>query len=179
MTRRRIFKGSGRSEREAEALLQHLFVVEALSPSAVIWLVSPWVSDIEVIDNRASSFRGIEPSWPHRRLRLSEVLAYLAQRGTDVVVATRADERTDAFRRRLDAAAAALGVAARIEHAIDLDEEQHTKGLLGDGYFLSGSMNFTVRGVQINDEQLTLSLDDHEVSQARMNFRDRYGPSRR
>jgi hypothetical protein len=175
MSRRRIFKGTGRSEREVEHLLQHLFVVEALAPSDRLWLVSPWITDLEIIDNRASSFRGVEPAWPHRWIRLSELLASLAQRGTRIVVATRADEHNESFRRRLEAAAVAVGAGHRIANVIDAEDEQHTKGLLGDGYFLSGSMNLTVRGVHINDEQVTLSLDENEVAQARINFRDCYG----
>ncbi|WP_157591757.1 phospholipase D-like domain-containing protein DpdK [Solirubrobacter soli] len=175
MTRRRIFKGGGRSEREVETVLQNLFVIEALAPSSALWLISPWVTDLEVIDNRSSSFRGIEPLWPHRRLRLTEVLSYLAQRGTEVVVATRADGHNDAFHRRLEASSLALGAADRVRIVVDRGDEQHEKGLLGDGFFLSGSMNFTVRGVRLNDEHVTLSLDEDDVAAARINIRARYG----
>lgn len=175
---RRIFKGTGRAEREVEVLLQNLFVIEALRPSRVLWLVSPWITDIEVVDNRSAGFGGVEPLWPQRRLRLSEVLASIAQHGTEVVVATRADTHNDAFRERLTAAAGALAAGDRVRHVIDADEEQHEKGLLGDGFFLSGSMNFTVRGVHLNDEVVTVSVDEAEVAQARLNFRHRYGGGR-
>ena len=175
MTRRRLFKGTGRSEREVEALLQNLFAIEAIRPSAALWLVSPWVTDIEIVDNRSSSYRGIEPTWPHRHLRVTELLAYLARRGTRVTVATRSDDHNTVFHRRLEAAAMALGVANRVRIVIDEEDQQHEKGLLGDDYFLSGSMNLTVRGVRFNDEQLTLSLDTDEVAQARINMRARYG----
>ena len=33
-------------------LLQMLFLSELLAPSRCLWLVSPWISDIPVIDNR-------------------------------------------------------------------------------------------------------------------------------
>jgi hypothetical protein len=75
----------------------------------------------------------------------------------------------------LEAAAVAVGAGHRVANVIDRTDEQHTKGLLGDGYFVSGSMNLTVRGVYINDEQVTLTIDEHEVAQARINFRDHYG----
>jgi len=175
MDRRRIFKGSGRSEREVEVLLQNLLVTEALVPSESLWLISPWVTDIEVVDNRAAGFAGIEPLWPQRWLRLSEILASLAQRGTSIVVATRSDEHNLPFHRRLNAAAAAVGSSELIRIVIDESDEQHEKGLLGDGFFLSGSMNFTVRGVRLNDEVVTVTLDPDEIAQARINMRDRYG----
>lgn len=175
MIRRRIFKGSGRSEREVEVLLQNLLVMEALVPSASLWLVSPWVTDIEVVDNRAAGFAGIEPLWPQRRLRLSEVLASLAQRGTEIVIATRSDEHNQLFHRRMSAASAAVGAADRVRIVIDEHDEQHEKGLLSDGFFLSGSMNFTVRGIRLNDEVVSITLDPDEISQARINMRDRYG----
>jgi phosphatidylserine/phosphatidylglycerophosphate/cardiolipin synthase-like enzyme len=46
----------------------------------------------------------------------------------------------------------ALDVAVRFHIA----EELHTKGILGDGYYLAGSMNFTYNGITVNEEALNL-----------------------
>lgn len=53
MMRRTIFKTQHVAAREIEVLVQNLLVLEMLAPSQDLWVVSAWVSDIEVIDNRA------------------------------------------------------------------------------------------------------------------------------
>ncbi len=173
--RRRIFKGSGRSEREVLVVLQNLLVAECLFPADDLYLVSPWVSDISVVDNRAGGFDSVESLWPHRWLRLSEILCFIARTGTRVVVATRSDEHNRTFERRLRDVAADTGVTEGLKVVIDPDDEQHEKGLLGSGYFVNGSMNFTQRGVHLNDEILSITTDPDEVAQARLNFRSLYG----
>ncbi|MBN3959439.1 phospholipase D-like domain-containing protein DpdK [Nostoc sp. NMS8] len=70
------------SSRQIPDLLQTIFVAELIIPSQCVWLVSPWISDIPVIDNTANTFLCLEPSWSRSRIRLSQVLATLAERGT-------------------------------------------------------------------------------------------------
>lgn len=172
--RRTIFKTQHVAAREIEVLVQNLLVLEMLAPSQDLWVVSAWVSDIEVIDNRAGGFSAIEPLWPNRWIRLSEVLACLAQRGTRVVLAVRSDEHNLAFRRRLTTAAQESAVEDRIRIEVDDADEQHEKGLLGDDFFLSGSMNFTVRGLRVNGEVISLTRDPDEVAAARLSLRERF-----
>lgn len=172
--RRTIFKAQDVAARELEVLVQNLLVLEILAPSQDLWVVSPWVSDIEVIDNRAAGFSAVEPLWPNRWIRLSEVIISLAQRGAHVVVAVRSDEHNLAFRRRLTAAAQDAAVEERIRIEVDDADEQHEKGLLGDDFFLSGSMNFTVRGLHVNGEIISLTRDPDEVAAARISLRERF-----
>ena len=77
------------SPRQIPELLQTVFVAELLIPSRCLWLVSPWVSDIPIIDNTANNFLALEPSWSRSRIRLSQVLLTLAEKGTTIHVATR------------------------------------------------------------------------------------------
>ena len=51
----------------------------------------------------------------------------------------------------------------------------HEKGLLGDDYYLSGSMNFTENGIRLNDEAVKYELSPEAVAQARVSFRQQYG----
>lgn len=175
---RTIFKKG--ASHAVPGLLQTLFAAELINPSDCIWLVSPWVSDIEILDNRTHAFRHLEPSWPRGSVRLSDVLASLLERGTTVHVATRPvrpwigdlgrhnDRFLEELMRRVPAAA---------HLSIHRQEESnlHTKGLLGNKFFLSGSMNFTYNGVTVNDEQVRLTLDPSEVAQAHLEFKDRWG----
>ncbi len=48
-----------------------------MTPSRCLWLVSPCISDIPVIDNNANTFLCLEPSWTRTRIRLSQLLATL------------------------------------------------------------------------------------------------------
>jgi phosphatidylserine/phosphatidylglycerophosphate/cardiolipin synthase-like enzyme len=72
----------------------------------------------------------------------------------------------------------AARTAARSDSLIlrqDDEELLHTKGLVGDDYFLSGSMNFTESGIRLNEESIRLELDPEAVAQARLDFRQTYG----
>src|SRR4051794_25409881 len=84
-----IHKSSWRCQNEVRELLQAVFVGELLAPSICIWLVSPWVSDIPIIDNRAGAFDALDSTWGPRQVRLLEILQRCLAVGTAVVVATR------------------------------------------------------------------------------------------
>ena len=89
------------SARQVPDLLQVVFTAELLCPSGCLWLVSPWVSDIPVIDNRSNGFLSLEPSWARTQVGLSQVLGKLLELGTTVHIATRPDDHNDAFLDRM------------------------------------------------------------------------------
>src|SRR5690242_14504935 len=78
-------------DRQLADLLQMVFGAEFILPSRCLWLVSAWVTDVPVLDNRTGAFSSVEPRWPRAQVRLSRVLLALAERGTTVHVATRPD----------------------------------------------------------------------------------------
>lgn len=170
-----IFKSRGAQARELQALLQTIFACESLEPSDELWLVSPWVSDIGVLDNRTGGFSGLEPAWGRRWILLTEVLQLLLREGSAVWVVTRALDSNRRFRRRLEDAARDVGATDRLTLVWDETELVHEKGLLGRGYCISGSMNFTESGVRINDEAVRYSVREDEVADFRMHFHRRYG----
>src|SRR4051812_5201056 len=94
-----IRKSRARSTREAADLLGSIFAAELIQPSHCLWLVSPWISDIAIIDNTTNSFEAVRSFGP-RPVRLSEVLATLAGLGTTVVIGTTADATNKPFRQR-------------------------------------------------------------------------------
>jgi hypothetical protein len=85
------------SSRQVPDLLQAIFVAELLTPSKCIWLVSPWISDIQVVDNTSNSFICLEPSRSRSRILLSQILSTLTQRGTIIHIATRPDKHNHSF----------------------------------------------------------------------------------
>ena len=54
-------------------------------------------------------------------------------------------------------------------------DELHTKGILGDDYQITGSMNFTFNGVRKNDELIHFDTDPDLNAQLRLEFEQFYG----
>ena len=162
-----IRKSTRNASRDAANLLSALMVAECLSPSAEIWLVSPWISDIVVIDNRGSTFSSLLPDVGEREVRLGECLARLAALGTRITIAARPDELNARFFR-----AVSLDQSDRIlmRHEPDL----HEKTLVGDDYLVHGSMNFTYRGITANEEHVTFTCEEERVARARAELRARW-----
>ena len=68
-------------------MLETLFVAELASPSRCLWIVSPWISDVPLIDNSTGHYDFFSGSdW--KTIYLSEVLVELCSRGSQIVVAT-------------------------------------------------------------------------------------------
>lgn len=157
--------------RQVPDLLQNIFVAELLCPSPCVWLISPWISDIPVIDNRANGFLEFEPKWVRNQITLSQVLLRLLEFGTTIHIATRPDDHNLAFLDRMRRSAEPEGLPLRV-HSV---EELHEKGILGDGFYLSGSMNFTFNGITLNEEAVQFSVDPMVVAENRIIFARRWG----
>lgn len=158
------------SHRATLELLRSLFAAELLRPSKRLWIVSPWVSDIPLIDNTARQFSTLCPEWPAGHIRLSAVLLALMDRGAEVIVVTNEDAHNRELSERLRA------LVDPEVHRLRLIErkELHEKGILGDHFTLNGSMNFTYNGVFINDENLVYRCDPASVEERRLKLENRW-----
>ncbi len=173
--RTRTLRTSALSSREELAdALQSLFISELLDPSQPLWIVTPWISDVVILDNRAGRFTGLLPSLPQRTIRLTEVLIAHVERGGSIVVACRPDEHNRGFVEELKARAADEGVSDKItcRYAADL----HEKGLLTGHVLLSGSMNLTYNGMRRLEESILVTDDTDAVARARHAYEDRWLP---
>lgn len=159
------------SARQVPDLLQVIFAAELVCPSECLWLVSPWVSDIPVVDNRTNGFSALEPKWARTHVSLSQMLGRLLELGTTVHIATRPDDHNEAFLSRMRRIAEPDGLPLHLHTA----EELHEKGILGDGYYLSGSMNFTFSGISLNEEAVHYSVDPAFVAENRILIAGRWG----
>ncbi|NJC70845.1 phosphatidylserine/phosphatidylglycerophosphate/cardiolipin synthase family protein [Planosporangium thailandense] len=169
-----IRKSTAQSAGEVLDLLGALFSAELVSSSRCLWLVSPWISDVDIIDNSAGTYPALTRHG-RRRIRLAEILVTLAAEGTRVVVATTSDGHNDTFRRRLTLLAGDLRVGEKINVVVDTTRSLHTKALTGDDYALVGSMNITHNGIHLREEYVELRTEPDFVAQARMDAFDRYG----
>ena len=164
---------SRNSCRQIPDLLQMIFMSELLCPSKCIWIVSPWISNIQSIDNSANQFITLEPNWARRKIRFAEVLAKILSQGATVHVATRDDEMNQHFINTL------LNLAPEQNPPyIQTAAKLHEKGILGDCYYLNGSMNFTFYGISINQEAIYYDTNPEVVAENRMIMANRWGAER-
>jgi hypothetical protein len=172
VSHRQILRTHSGSRQQIRDLLESLFTAELLSPSPRVYLISAWVRDIQVMDNRSGSYRGIDPAWGQRTLRLAEILTILVGRGSELVLATRKEQGNEAFVKRF---IRNLGESDRERVKVLFRPELHVKGLLGHGYAITGSMNFTNNGVENNEELLTYETDSQKLAELRVEFEQAYG----
>lgn len=173
MTSRLIHKSSWHCRHEARELLQGIFTAELVVPSECLWIVSPWISNVPIFDNEAQSFQPPETTWGRGTIRLGDVLRELARRGSKLVIATRPDAQNESF---LEDLSRSLDEAGCIDRLVaHRDAQLHEKGIVGDAFYLSGSMNLTWNGIEILEEALTYVTDAETVATKRLQCRKRWG----
>ena len=166
---RRIFKSAVTSQNLIRELLQLMLLGELMAPGGQrVWFVSPWISNIAILDNRAGGFNSVNPEWGARQIRLVEIVVELMVRGCPLGVATSLDGHNLAFLDSLAEAAAAIGVSDKL--SIVRRENLHTKGILLRRGLLTGSMNITYRGLELNDEAIIYDTSLQSLAQARISF---------
>ena len=169
---RRIATTTQQSSRQIRDMLQSVLVGELLVPPQRLWLVSAWIVDAPVIDNRGGELTGLVPEWPDREILLSEVLAVFLANGSKVVVVTNDHVANRPFPLALQAAASRLDSADRLQ--IDevprpvMEEERglHRKRLVTEDVVVWGSMNFTRSGYEHNAEDVSLDIEREVVGAA-------------
>jgi phosphatidylserine/phosphatidylglycerophosphate/cardiolipin synthase-like enzyme len=149
-------------------ILESVLVSELIVPSPELWLVSPWISDVTVLDNSRGGYDGLVPDASARPYALAEMLALLTRGGAQLSVVTRYDRHNDPFLRRLERLAAA-GQLLVVRH-----DDLHEKTFCGQDWILTGSMNFTIRGMELNDEVVSYRVDPQAAAQARVDLAHRW-----
>lgn len=165
---RRIFRSSITSQEVVRELVQLMCLAELVSPSPETWLVSPWISDFVLLDNRSGSFDGINPQWQRREIRLVDYAVQLMTHGTHTIVVTRPDTHNQTFLNRLSDRVEEAGLGDRLQ--VLFRERLHTKGILTAGGLLLGSMNLTYSGLELNEESVYYETSREALAKARVEF---------
>jgi len=165
---RRIFKSQLSGSAVIRELLHSMFVSEMLRAGKSAWIVSPWVSNVVLLDNRSGNFDALNPEWGRREVRLSDALLSLLTRGRRVVIVTRNLESNVKFLEELKEAADQHMLIENLD--VVVRHTLHTKGILFSESLLLGSMNLTFSGLKINDEWIEYSTDAEDVAKARLEF---------
>lgn len=165
---RRIFKSQQTGVATIRELLQTMFVGEMLLAGEKIWIVSPWVSNVVLIDNRSGNFDTLNPEWSRREIRLIDALIALMARGTHVVIVTRDLETNIGFINGLRDMSEQQALESQM--TIKIHDSLHTKGILLSNSLLIGSMNLTYNGIEMNDEWIQFSIDSEDIAKTRLEF---------
>lgn len=168
MAVRKIFKNATTSQAAVHEALALVFTQELLLPSEHVFVVAPWISNISILDNRQGGFMALNPEWPRADVHLVEVLASLATRGARLHLHVGTDDHNRYFESRLKEALADAGVSGQCVWKVH--RHLHTKGILTDQVFVSGSMNFTRNGIRLLDESVDISFAPESVGEARAHF---------
>ena len=169
---RNTFTTQATSRAEIREMLEGIFVAELLVPSDSLWLVSPWITDIDILDNRAGQFSSLVPTWGLRRIRLSEIFAHIMER-SNVHSVARPDAHNDSFLQKMRDLSRASDSPSNLR--VVIRDMLHLKGLLGQDYYLKGSMNLTYNGVEVNHEGVSLDRSSIAIAEARIHFQENYG----
>jgi hypothetical protein len=169
MTLERVVRTGRATGLRIDTILAAALLGELAAPSRELWLISPWISDVNVIDNTSGNYDSVFPEPTNRMYALSEVLALLTQNHARLTVVTRPDPHNKTFVDRL------ARHADKKRTVIVRDEDVHEKTFCGELWLLTGSMNLTVRGMQINDEAVTYKHSAQAAATARLDLRRRFG----
>jgi len=141
-----------------------LFALELLSPSPELYLISPWISDVPLLNNSYGQFRSIAPEMSKRWIGLADLLNMLSERDAKVYLLTRRNQaQNDSFLRKLSP----LIICRQSDNL-------HEKGLITHNFYLRGSMNFTYSGINLNDESVELTTDLDIINRELMESRLRW-----
>jgi hypothetical protein len=174
---RRIFKSAATSQNLIRELLQMMVLGELVAPGGErAWLVSPWISNIVLFDNRAGGYGAINPEWGSREVRMIEVMTDIMSRGTSLGIATSLDEHNVPLIEALTEAADEAGLADKL--CIVRRQHLHIKGVLLKRGLLTGSMNLTYNGLELNDEMVVYDTAPKTLAEARINFESYVGARR-
>ena len=173
MTDRNLRTTAFASREELTDALQCIFVSEVLVPSTPLWIVTPWISDVPIIDNRTGRFTGLVPALPPRWIRLGEILEQQLVRGGSLVIACRDVDHNRSFIEQIQRRARNIGREQCVR--VCMSSELHEKGILSGNVLLNGSMNLTYNGLRKLEEVINLTDASDPVTRARAAYLDRWG----
>lgn len=142
-------------------LLSSMFAAEVLCPGRRLWLDSPWISNLSVLDSRSDQFASVNPSWSRSAVSLAAALVHLASNGCRVRLITRDDPHNRSFADEISRLATSAGVVV----ALRFNKRGHAKGLITERAALWGSMNFTENGVNLNDELVEYTTNPEKLAE--------------
>lgn len=162
----RVIRSQGGSQALKDCLVS-LLALEAIYPSREIYIISPWISNAEIISDHHSKFTNLFPFVTSKKITLSDVLLTYVWRGSTVrLISNPANKSTQDFLELL---------GNQVEYKALNDN--HEKGMVTDNFYLHGSMNFTYSGIYINGECVRITTEQSDINSALISVRARWEES--
>ena len=144
--------------------LATLLSLETITPSPEIYLISPFLSNTPIIDNRLKQYSDIFPVVEDHSIYLSDIIQTLAWKKVKIRIICNPERKETKEFLKL------LGSDVEIREL----KNNHEKGLVTSNFYIHGSMNFTYSGININGEHVRVSFATSEINQALMSARARW-----
>ena len=140
---------------QASNCLASLFALELLSPSNLIYLISPSLRNVPVVPNHLGQFGSLFPEIDTPSLLLPAALTLLSERGVKVrLICSQEEESLQSFLSKLP---------PTIEWRTG--SPLYHRGLYSEHFSLCGHLQFTSYGVDVAEDRLELITELGEVSE--------------
>ncbi|MFA0415279.1 phospholipase D-like domain-containing protein DpdK [Vibrio renipiscarius] len=166
--KRQIMTKSLVGKQHIKEVLSGMLMGEILHPREM-WLVSAWVSDFELLDNRSGAWDLLNPGWGHRMVTFFEMLETAVSNGCHLNVVVKKHESNLKPVTQLN-----KRLGRFTTYRLEETQKLHTKGLLTKHAFLGGSMNFTYSGTNRNEEMMIFDRDPDVLANTGLEFSTSY-----
>lgn len=144
--------------------LSTLFSLEVIQPSSEIYLISPFLSNTPIMDNRLNGYTDLFPTSDNKIISLADVLSTFAWKKSKVRIICNPERKET--REFLEI----IGPDIEVREL----KNNHEKGMVTSNFYIHGSMNFTYSGININGEHVRITYHTPEINQALMSARARW-----
>lgn len=155
-----------------QTLCQAAFAAELLDPGDEFWIAVRRLWNVPVLDNRANTFRHLEPNWPQAKVRLLSVLEKMMDEGTAVYVLTEDDRHNETFVGEFRGLqrGSSTGQVQTVEAWEDREE-----GIVASSFYLQGGLQLSRRGgLSVAGRELRVYTDEEPIAEGRRAFQDQW-----
>jgi len=154
------------------SLCQAVFGAELLAPGNELWMSTRRVWNVPLIDNRANTFRHLEPNWPQGRVRLLAVLEKLMDEGVEVRILTEESRSNQTFAGEFQSIEQGSG-NGHLRRTASWSEIQG--GVVASSFYLEGGLDLSQKGgLSVARGGLQVYTDDEAIARGRHVFQDQW-----
>jgi hypothetical protein len=155
-----------------QALCQAAFAAELLDPGDEFWMAVRRLWNVPVLDNRANTFRHLEPNWPQAKVRLQSVLEKMMDEGTVVHVLTEDDPHNETFVSEFRGLQ--RGSSSGQVQTVDVWKDRQ-EGIVASSFYLQGGLQLSRRGgLSVAGRELRVYTDEESIAGGRRVFQGQW-----
>ena len=138
---RQIFLHGSFGQRHLKEILSAQLIGLIYKPENV-WVVSPWITNFILSDNRSGEWDVVDSSWSNREISFVDFIVKLSDIGCNLNIVLRDDPINEPFISQV------LNRVISDQNIKFIKKDTlHTKGIVTSHFFLKGSMNLTFSGI--------------------------------